>query len=58
MDKDVARTLLILAKSLDEVIVKMFEEVEKIADDGSRARFHRAVGDLIGRGCARYHFPH
>ena len=57
MDKDVARTLLILAKSLDEVIVKMFEEVEKIADDGSRARFHRAVGDLMGAVARDIIFP-
>ena len=57
MDKDVARTLLILAKSLDEVIVKMFEEVEMIADDGLRARFHQAVGDLMGAVARDIIFP-
>ncbi|MGA2492036.1 MAG: hypothetical protein ABSF67_03695 [Roseiarcus sp.] len=48
MDKDVANTLLTLSKSIDEIIVKMFAEVEKIEDEKLRARMNRAVGDLMG----------
>jgi hypothetical protein len=48
MNKDVARSLLSLSKSLDEVIAKMFDEVEKIEDDKVRDRFKTAVNDLMG----------
>jgi hypothetical protein len=48
MDKDVAKALLTLGKSIDDVIVKMFAEVEKIDDEKLKARLNRAVGDLMG----------
>lgn len=48
MQKDVAASLLSLAKSLDDVIAKMFAEVEKIDDSEVKSRFKAAVGDLMG----------
>jgi hypothetical protein len=57
MDKDVAASLLSLAKSLDDVIVKMFAEVEKLKDDQLRLRFNAAVGDLTGYVARDIIFP-
>ena len=48
MDKDVAISLLSLSKSIDETIVKLFAEVDRIEDAELRGRFNRAVGDLMG----------
>jgi hypothetical protein len=48
MDKDVAKSLISLSKSLDEVIVRMFAEIEKISDENLRSRFNKAIGDLMG----------
>ena len=48
MNKDIAKALLALSKSTDEIIANMFTEVEKIDDDKLKARFKRAVGDLMG----------
>ena len=49
MDKDVAKSLISLSKSLDDVIVKIFAEVERISDEGLRSKFNKAVGDLMGQ---------
>ena len=48
MDKDIARSLLELSKSIDPILAGMFAEVEKIGDEKLRARMKRAVGDLMG----------
>jgi hypothetical protein len=48
MDKDVAKALLTLGKSIDGVIVQMFAEVDKIDDQGLKARFNDSVGNLLG----------
>jgi hypothetical protein len=48
MNKEVAKSLLSLSKSLDDVIEKMFAEVEKVEGDVIRARFKTAVGDPMG----------
>ena len=48
MDKEVAKSLLSLAVSLDETIVRMFSETEKFSDEELRARFNKAIGDLMG----------
>jgi hypothetical protein len=48
MDKDVAKALLTLGKSIDGVIVQMFAEVEKIDDQGLKDRFNDSVGNLLG----------
>jgi hypothetical protein len=48
MDRNVAGALLALSKSTDEIIANMFTEVEKIDDETLKARFRRAVGDLMG----------
>jgi hypothetical protein len=57
MDKDIAASLLSLAKSLDGVIAKMFAEVEKIEDAQMKSRFKAAVGDLMGLCRPRHHIP-
>ena len=48
MDKDTAKSLLSLSKSLDGTIVKMFGEVEKISDPAIKLQFRKSVGDLMG----------
>jgi hypothetical protein len=57
MDKDVAASLLSLAKSLDDMIVKMFAEVEKFEDERAKLRFKAAVGDLMGSVARDIIFP-
>jgi hypothetical protein len=57
MDKDVARSLISLSKSVDEVIVRIFAEVEKIGDEHLRSRFNKAVGDLMGHVARDLIFP-
>jgi hypothetical protein len=57
MDKDVAASLLSLAKSLDDMIVKMFAEVEKFEDERAKLRFKVAVGDLMGSVARDIIFP-
>jgi hypothetical protein len=57
MDKDVAKSLISLSKSVDEVIVRMFAEVEKINDEKLRSRFNKAVGDLMGYVARDLIFP-
>jgi len=57
MDKEVARSLLSLAKSLDGIIGNMFAEVDKISDEGLRLRFNNAVGDLMGYVARDLIFP-
>jgi hypothetical protein len=48
MNKDVAKALLTLGKSIDGVIVQMFAEVDKIDDQGLKAQFNDSVGNLLG----------
>jgi hypothetical protein len=48
MNKDIAKSLLTLSKSIDDVIVQMFAEVDKIDDEVLKTRFNQAVGDLLG----------
>ena len=48
MDKDVAKALLTLGKSIDGVIVQLFAEVDKIDDQGLKAQFNDSVGNLLG----------
>jgi hypothetical protein len=48
MEKDVAKTLLLLSKSIDDVIAQMFAEVDKINDPVLKKRFNTAAGDLLG----------
>jgi hypothetical protein len=57
MDKDIAKSLLSLGKSFDDIIVKMFAEVEKIADENLKSRFNKAVGDLMGSVARDVIFP-
>ena len=57
MDKDVAKSLLSLGKSFDDIIVKMFAEVEKIAEEDLKSRFKKAVGDLMGSVARDVIFP-
>jgi hypothetical protein len=48
MDKDVAKALLTLSKSIDGVIVQMFAEIDKFDDQGLKSRFNDSVGNLLG----------
>ena len=48
MNKDIAKSLLLLSKSIDEVIVQMFAEIDKIEDQSLKFRFNKATGDLLG----------
>jgi hypothetical protein len=48
MDKDVAKALLTLSKSMDGVIVQMFAEIDKFDDQGLKSRFNDSVGNLLG----------
>jgi hypothetical protein len=48
MDKDVAKALLTLSKSIDGVIVQMFAEIDKFDDPGLKSRFNDSVGHLLG----------
>ena len=48
MDKDVAKALLTLSKSIDEVIVQMFAEIDKFDDQGLKSQFNDLVGNLLG----------
>jgi hypothetical protein len=57
MDKEVARSLLSLAKSLDGVIGSMFAEVDKITNERLKSQFNKAVGDLMGYVARDLIFP-
>jgi hypothetical protein len=57
MDKDVAKALLTLSKSIDGVIVQMFAEVNKIDDQAIKSRFNDAVGNLLGSVARDLIFP-
>ena len=48
MNKDIAKSLITLSKSIDGVFVQMFAEVDKIDDEELKTRFNKAVGDLLG----------
>ena len=48
MDKDVAKALLTLSKSIDGVTVQMFAEIDKFDDQGLKSRFNDSVGNLLG----------
>jgi hypothetical protein len=57
MNKDIAKSLLTLSKSIDGVIVQMFAEVDKIDDETIKTRFNKAVGDLLGHISRELIFP-
>jgi hypothetical protein len=57
MNKDIAKALLLLSKSIDDVIVRMFTEVDKIEDQALKLRFNKAVGDLLGNIARDLIFP-
>ena len=57
MDKDVAKSILSLSKSVDDIIVKLFAEVDKIADKNLKSRFNKAIGDLMGNVARDIIFP-
>ena len=48
MNKEAAVAILSLAKSTDEIIGKLYLEVEKITDADLKSQFNKAVGDLMG----------
>lgn len=48
MNESVAKSLLTLSKSVDEIITQMFIEADKIDDEALKMHFNKAVGDLLG----------
>lgn len=57
MDREIAKSLLSLSKSIDSTIVQMFAEVDKIKDDELRSQFKKAVGDIMGYVARDLIFP-
>ncbi|RBP09235.1 hypothetical protein DFR50_12272 [Roseiarcus fermentans] len=57
MDKDVAIAILSLAKSTDDIIGKLYTEIERIVDKNLKAQFDKAVGDLMGTIARDLIFP-
>ena len=57
MDKEIARSLISLAVTMDKSIVGMFSEVEKISDDQEKKRFKKACADLMGYVARDIIFP-
>ena len=57
MNEETARNLLLLSKSFDPTIARMFAEIDKIGDEQIRSRFNRAVGDIMGRLARDLIFP-
>ena len=48
MDKDVAKALLTLSKSIDGVIVQMFAEIDKFDDQGLQISIQRFSRKFTG----------
>jgi hypothetical protein len=48
MNEDVAKSLLALSKSIDEIITQMFTESDKLDDQPLKTRFNTTVGNLMG----------
>ncbi len=57
MDKDVAVAILSLAQATDEIIGKLYSEVEKIYDSDLKAQFNGAVSNLMGSIARDLIFP-
>jgi len=57
MDKNIARSVLFLSKSMDGTIAQMYAEIDKINDEQLKIRFNRAVGDLMGSIARDFIFP-
>ncbi len=57
MDKDVAVAILSLAKATNEIIGKLYSEVEKISDSDLKAQFNSAVSNLMGSIARDLIFP-
>ena len=57
MDKDVAVVILSLAKATDEIIGKLYSEVEKICDNDLKVQFNSAVSNLMGSIARDLIFP-
>lgn len=57
MDKSVAAAILSLARSVDDVITKLYTEVERIDDEKLKSQFTKSVGDLMGSIARDFIFP-
>ena len=57
MDKDVAVVILSLAKATEEIIGKLYSEVEKIYDNDLKVQFNSAVSNLMGSTARDLIFP-
>ena len=57
MNKEIARNLLLLGKSFDPTIARVFAEIDKIEDEQIKSQFKRAVGDIMGYVARDLIFP-
>lgn len=57
MNETVARNIIEIARSIDPIIGKLYDEVAQIDDVDLRAKFDRSVGDLMGLVAREFIFP-
>ncbi|MGV1943417.1 hypothetical protein ACQZ5D_23310 [Agrobacterium sp. 22-211-1] len=48
MERDVAKSLIDLAVSIDPILGEMFLCIEKISDENTKINLKKSVGDLMG----------
>ncbi|MEJ0049956.1 MAG: hypothetical protein WDN02_01845 [Methylovirgula sp.] len=57
MEKEVAQALLSLAVSLDGPVGQMYAETRRFSDPAIKAKFDKAIGDLMGHVAKELIFP-
>lgn len=57
MEKEVARALLSVVVSLDHQVGQMYAETRKFSDPEIKAKFDKAIGDLMGHVAKELIFP-
>jgi hypothetical protein len=48
MNKEIAKSMMAMAVSMDKEIGSMLDLIRQIEDDVTRSKFHQAVTDLMG----------
>jgi len=57
MDRDIAVAILSLAQKTDEIIGKLYSEVDKLTDGDLKLQLNKAVDDLMGSIARDLIFP-